>query len=284
MSATRCVRIGSGKPFASLVNLVPSGAPGIPGGGGSGTSPWVWLGNWFPTLEGTKVSADTGDGTLYPINFNLALGDSSDGQIVPFEWGTKQITWTGGGTVTKSFQDPMGGPNQSATANFTINVDFPNSAFPTATTWNELEPSDYVDANAGDSFAGFGSFYGTGIPGVTVDPFVLPWGNETAGFIGGLNMGKLYVVTDASAVYVKLIEIVMFMGNGAGSLLVSTNVNTDDFIGPFAFQPLSNTGGTATLFHSTANMWWGADDPAASITFTSCALTVTDNYTQPPNI
>lgn len=248
--------------------------------------PWNWLGNYTPGIEAVVDSADIGDNTFYPVTWNNAYLTTGDDQICQFEWTVKEVTATVTGSVTMLvYKEDGRGTHDTITQPFSFTSVVANPG----TTWDVNEPSDYLSPGVGISFSNGG--------GQTF-PYTFSWGTSAdlvislSGDGGSPAVSLLYGVSGTLKSdglgfdhYVKSIGIFVFavvdFGTGlGGGRAMAGNVQSQISAGAVPV-------GSATFFHGTATIY-GEDFFSSPIdgayTFSAFDLSITDHYTQPPNI
>lgn len=255
------------------------------------STPWQWLGSFFPTVENSidPMATPIGNGTDWPVTWNRNDGDVTDDQIASMEWATKEVTFSFSGSVTLVFTDYTGGgaPNQPMTTGFSSSIVLTL----TGSDWSVKEPvaSDYV--SGGQTYAKTGGFS---------TPVTLPWGPDAFIF------GPEFEVSDLLGVigsedgngnfqkYVKKIicDLAVSTSQPAPTAYSAVDVATSKtggrIINGLTFGPLTTDAGAVVAFAGAGVHGWsgtaGTGAAGCSITLTSFSITVTDKFTQPADL
>ncbi len=231
-------------------------------------SAWKFFGSWFPGCE--TIETVTGNGTI------KSAKTWTKSEMVEFEWKTKSVRLQASGTLAYHYVDPFGiNPDQTITVNWSIDVaDTPVAG----TTWNVLEPNDFTDGTGGRAFSPTGTdvqpapFTDAGIDQLAVSA------QTDINGLGALDG------TDF-ATYVKSVSVrVVGFAKFAGAPFPPGQTRTSDWLS--GASPGGEVGtfdffGTATGYGSPDAT---ADDSFYTLIIDDLTLSVSESFTQPPDL
>lgn len=239
------------------------------------SSPWRFLGSWFPQCELVTPVTNTGDGTQYPILWSATPGSVSADQICRFQWAAKEVTLFASGTLTVEFTDHTGGGGTD-----TIVQGFSTSVSQTISgaDWSVREPSPDIPFGTDNT-----TFSNTTTLNFT---YSLPWGQTgyldvDIGFQVGLS-DNLYAIDGTGfSQYTKQLNIFInaFAASDPGRI-PDTNVQA------FTYNPGLGTlmPFRPSVFHSDCALYTITPYGTGTISVTTLTLVVSDEFAAPPNI
>lgn len=243
------------------------------------SDPWKYFGSWAPQIEAIIDPMFIGDGTGFPINWDNSLGSIGTDQICRFEWAAKTFRLVCEGTADITFSDPAGvAPDETHSFPFALNaITTPVGG----TTWDVLEPGgpNIPDLSVGSR------------PTILADDtytttVVLAWGSGDFAIRVDFEIIGLFAVDGTSfGTYTKGLAIGLTASGSQSTPGFSGIITMSSQSGITVFPPYTPYG-PIDIFHSTATIFISASTAPApnSISFTTFALTVDDEFTQPPNI
>lgn len=248
------------------------------------SSPWAWLGNEFPSLQGQIARASTGDGTDFQVIWNMTDGATTDDQICKFEWTAKQITFTISGTVDLPFFVASTGATEFHSTAFSKTLVY--AVNNPGSTWDVNEvPNGFDYPTTSSVFISSGS-NAFSIPVTLSDGSSASFGFDIIIFMGSISGSPgLYGIAESLvgrvySEYTKELILTMSASSNTGSPSnITMALNKTGLSGTLV--PL----GPQTTFGTTANVYYTAPQADGStLSLSAFSLLVTDSSTAPPNI